>query len=138
MTLLGGCNAVELEKLLLVVGLLEGVEVLVAGVVEVVVTGVRLTLETPKSGVLGVDGSGVDGVEAAFVMAVLELGVLDGATTGMLEGGVTPVTGGGVMLEVRGVTALALTTPMVVLVGVNLEILKFEVNCQGTRLRLGV
>ena len=49
MTLLGGCNAVELEKLLLVVGVLEGVEVLVAGAAGVDV-GVRLTLETPKSG----------------------------------------------------------------------------------------
>ena len=83
--------------------MLEGVEVLVAGVaeVEVVDADVRFTLETPNSGVLGVDGSEVDGVEAAFVMAVLELGVLEGVTTGMLEGGVTPVAGGGVMLKVE-------------------------------------
>ena len=74
----------------------------------------RLTLEIPNSGLLGVDG-----VEAAFVMAVLEVGVLEGVTTGMLEGGVTPDAGGGVMLEVGAVTALALTTPMVVLVGVT-------------------
>ena len=103
---------------MLVVGVLEGVEVLVAGVAGVDI-GVRLTLETPNSGLLGVDGSAVDGVEAAFVMAVLELGVLEGVTTGVLEGGVTPVAGGGVMLEVGGVTALALITPMVVLVGVT-------------------
>ena len=76
----------------MVVGLLEGVEVLVAGVEEVAV-GVRLTLETPNSGLLGVKGSGVDGVEAAFVMAVLELGVL--AVVGGGLGGVTPVAGGG-------------------------------------------
>ena len=61
---------------MLVVGVLEGVEVLAAGVAEVDV-GVRLTLETPNSGLLGVDGSAVDGVEAAFVMAVLEDGELE-------------------------------------------------------------
>ena len=66
---------------MLVVGVLEGVEVLVAGVVEVVVTGVMLMLETPKSGLLGLAW-----VSTALVMAVLELGVL-AVVGGMLGGG---------------------------------------------------
>ncbi len=77
------------------------------------VAGVTFTLEIPKSGVLTV------GVSAALVIATLEDGVLDAGVVG----GVTGVAGGvvgAVALEDGGVTALALT-PMVVLVGVNLE-----------------
>jgi hypothetical protein len=97
---------VELEKSVgVVVGVELEVEVSGVGVLE----GERLVVVTPNAGVLTLEGS------EALVMAVLEDGV-DALETG----GVTGVAGGFgfVTLEVGGVTALALTTPRLVLVGV--------------------
>jgi hypothetical protein len=98
---------VELEKS---AGVVVGVvlEVEVSGVLE----GERFVVVTPNAGVLTLEGS------VALVMAVLELGV---GLVALETGGVTGVAGGfmGVVLEDGGVTALALITPRLVLVGVT-------------------